>query len=212
MAQNTSSAVMAQRKEAKDSLDDFPTPPWATRALCNWIEANIGPLDQKFAWEPACNRGHMSRPLGEHFLRVHSTDVAKYGYPWQADVADFLWPSVEAPFPVQWVITNPPYRLAMPFIRRALLHATEGVAMLVRMQFLEGQERYRSLFSVDRPAVILQFTERVVMHRGTLSEKGSTATAYCWVVWRRQAVANAPTIFEWIPPVRKRLERPGDYA
>lgn len=33
MTQNTSHAVMAQRVEAHDSLDDFPTPPWATRAL-----------------------------------------------------------------------------------------------------------------------------------------------------------------------------------
>jgi|tagenome__1003787_1003787.scaffolds.fasta_scaffold20922105_5 hypothetical protein len=30
--QNTSHAVMAQRVEPKDSADDFPTPPWATRA------------------------------------------------------------------------------------------------------------------------------------------------------------------------------------
>jgi hypothetical protein len=25
---------MQRRHEAHDSLDDFPTPPWATRALC----------------------------------------------------------------------------------------------------------------------------------------------------------------------------------
>ena len=31
--QNTSHAVMAQRSEPKDSPDNFPTPPWATRAL-----------------------------------------------------------------------------------------------------------------------------------------------------------------------------------
>ena len=35
--QNTSHAVMAQRFEAKDSLDDFPTPPWATRALLEHV-------------------------------------------------------------------------------------------------------------------------------------------------------------------------------
>jgi hypothetical protein len=29
--QNISHAVMAQRTEPKDSRDDFPTPPWATR-------------------------------------------------------------------------------------------------------------------------------------------------------------------------------------
>lgn len=34
MAQNRSHAVMSQRVEAHDSLDHFPTPPWATRALC----------------------------------------------------------------------------------------------------------------------------------------------------------------------------------
>jgi site-specific DNA-cytosine methylase len=31
---NTSPAVMQQRHEPHNSLDDFPTPPWATRALC----------------------------------------------------------------------------------------------------------------------------------------------------------------------------------
>lgn len=37
MSQNCSSAVMQQRSEPRDSLDDFPTPPWATRALCEWL-------------------------------------------------------------------------------------------------------------------------------------------------------------------------------
>ena len=35
--QNTSHAVMSQRTEAKDSPDDFPTPPWATRALMEYV-------------------------------------------------------------------------------------------------------------------------------------------------------------------------------
>jgi hypothetical protein len=37
VTQNRSSAVMQQRSEPHDSLDDFPTPPWATRALCVWL-------------------------------------------------------------------------------------------------------------------------------------------------------------------------------
>jgi hypothetical protein len=37
--QNRSNAVMAPRIEGRESLDDFPTPPWATRAL---IEHVIG--------------------------------------------------------------------------------------------------------------------------------------------------------------------------
>ena len=67
------------------------------------------------------------------------------------------------------------------------------------------------LFSQTRPSVVLQFTERVVLHKGTLSADGSTATAYCWVVWRRPFDEDRPTVLEWIPPCRKRLERAGDY-
>ena len=36
--QNTSHAVMAQRIEPHDSLDYSPTPPWATRALCEQVK------------------------------------------------------------------------------------------------------------------------------------------------------------------------------
>ena len=31
---------MAQRIESKDSLDDFPTPPWATRSLLEYVINN----------------------------------------------------------------------------------------------------------------------------------------------------------------------------
>ena len=36
-------AVMASRREPPDSLDFFPTPPWATRAL---LDAAFGPIDE----------------------------------------------------------------------------------------------------------------------------------------------------------------------
>jgi hypothetical protein len=52
--QNTSHAVMAQRTEAKDSLDDFPTPPWATRALIEHVLRSKEPLNQQSSLEPAC--------------------------------------------------------------------------------------------------------------------------------------------------------------
>lgn len=37
-AQNRSSAVMQQRAEPHNSLDDFPTPPWATKATQMCLE------------------------------------------------------------------------------------------------------------------------------------------------------------------------------
>ena len=54
-AQNTSHAVMSQRIEPRGSLDDFPTPPWATRALMEHI-LNGNDIKKDSCWEPACGR------------------------------------------------------------------------------------------------------------------------------------------------------------
>jgi hypothetical protein len=95
-------------------------------------------------------------------------------------------------------------------IARALRTSRVGVAMIVRSAFLEGQARHKALFSIRPPAAVLQFTERVVMHKGKLAPKGSTATAYCWLVWRA-VPQNHPTELHWIAPCRKALERKEDY-
>ena len=80
--------------------------------------------------------------------------------------------------------------------------------MIVRAAFLEGQGRFERLFSKNPPSFVLQFTERVVMHKGRLAPEGSTATAYAWLVW---IDGEYPTKLEWIAPCRKRLERASDY-
>jgi hypothetical protein len=204
--QNTSSAVMAQRKEPHDSLDFFPTPPWSTRALCERLHRS-GALNT--CWEPACGAGHMAQPLKEYFKHVYATDIHDYGY---GALDDFLLPRPGGHQRFDFIITNPPFRLAHEFAENALRFALAGVALLVRIQFLEGQERYRSLFSRCPPTWILQFTERVTMLKGRLhNDSTSTATAYCWLVWLLPQV-NSITRFHWIPPCRARLERPRDYA
>ena len=206
MSQNRSSAVMQQRSEPHASLDDFPTPPWATRAMLEHMQRYFGwSWEGQSVREPAANRGHMVRPLAEYFARVEASDIHDYGagYP----VQDYLFGT--APPRTDATITNPPFRLAEQFIRRGL-ECSNTVAVIVRSAFLEGVGRHRDLFSVHRPRAILQFTERVVMHKGKLSPKGSTATAYCWIVWTPPG-RHGPTTFDWIPPCRKRLERPEDY-
>jgi hypothetical protein len=79
MSQNRSLAVMQQRSEPHDSLDDFPTPPWATRALCEFLLFNGYEIENCTVREPAANRGHMVRPLQEYFASVgdrHSGEAA----------------------------------------------------------------------------------------------------------------------------------------
>jgi hypothetical protein len=210
MSQNTSHAVMAQRFEPHDSLDYFPTPPWATRALCEFLMQMDDKLSTKRAWEPACGEGHMVRPLSEYFELVYGSDIGAYGH---GNVRDFLFPGDEPEF--DWIITNPPFRLGEQFAHTMIDRAREGAAILVRTSFLEGIGRYTDLFSKRKPHAILQFTERVPMLKGRLDAEGSTATSYCWIVWRcrpHKPSFNSMPMFVWIPPCRRQLERPGDYA
>lgn len=208
MSQNTSSAVMQQRSEPHNSLDDFPTPPWATRALCEWIKSMGYQMADMTCREPAANRGHMVKPLREYFGDVSASDIHDYGAGFP--VQDYIFGSDPIGL-VSWTITNPPFRLAQQFIEQARNTSRHGVAMIVRSAFLEGIGRYNDLFSTGAPTDILQFSERVVMHKGKLSAKGSTATAYCWLVWRNND-RTGQTRFDWIPPCRKRLELPEDYT
>lgn len=204
MAQNTSHAVMSQRVEPHDSLDYFPTPAFATRALCEWLVGDIPILRAQSVWEPACGEGHMSRALAEYFREVASSDVHDYGF---GRVDDFLWPDTRAD--TDWIITNPPFRLGEQFAAKAHSIARKGVALLVRTAFLESASRYEALFRDTPPTDILQFVERVPMFKGRLDRNGSTATAYCWLVWRNGVPRE--TRFHWIAPCRKRLERDSDY-
>lgn len=201
--QNVSHAVMAQRFEPSDSLDDFPTPPWASRAL---IEHVIGRSEAagRVCLEPACGRGYMSQALEPYFSKVMASDIAEYGH---GSLGDFLTSSY--PEEVDWVITNPPFRHAEDFFHKGFDIAREGVALLVRTVFLEGKGRLERTFSQYPPTVVAQFSERVPMVKGRLDKKASTATGYAWFVWRKPLVDQTRLV--WIPPCRKLLERDDDY-
>lgn len=202
--QNTSHAVMSQRVEAADSPDDFPTPPWATRALLEHVISKSD-LRSQTCLEPAAGRGYMARPLSEYFASVDAADAYAYGY---APIRDFLQYPYEAGSH-DWVITNPPFRLAEEFVQRALVVARIGVAILARTVFLESVGRYEGIFKRHPPTKFAQFTERVPMVKGRLDAKASTATGYAWFVWEKPA--SNPQLM-WVPPCRRALERPGDYA
>jgi hypothetical protein len=203
--QNTSHAVMAQRNEAKDSRDDFPTPPWATRALLEHILPQLGELGDQTCLEPACGVGHMDKVLREYFSSTVASDIYPYGYGY---VRDFL----QFPYEVgshDWVITNPPFNLAEEFIGKALQIARHGVAILARTVFLESIGRHERLFKLNPLAVFAQYAERVPMVRGRLDKKASTATGYAWFIWLKEEI-DRPSVL-WIPPCRKLLERETDY-
>lgn len=200
-------AVMASRREPPDSLDFFPTPPWATRAFLQHVVPALGqdcpPI--RSAWEPACGEGHMAEVLRETIPLVRASDIFDYGKGYE--VVDFLDAVAPITHRVDLICTNPPFRPAALFAHRAFLQA-RVVALLLRTVWFEGEDRYETIFRQRMPTLYAPFVERVAMLRGRWEPGASTATAYAWFVWVEGA-APLPTFL--IPPGRKRaLTRPDD--
>jgi hypothetical protein len=206
---NGSRAIMGSRVEPDDSLDYFPTPPWATRALIEVVLRQTGhaaSVHAQTVWEPACGEGHMAEVLAEYFGDVVASDIHDYGYGHTANFLGDIVPSTD-----DWIITNPPFgKDAEAFVLRALEFARVGVAMFLRLQWLETNGRFERVFLPHPPALIAQFAERVPLHKGRWEPDGDTATAYLWIVWLKLR-AGRDTRFMWIPPgQREALTKPDD--
>jgi len=198
---------MANRHEAVDSLDFFPTPPWATRALLVHV---LGDVSGCSCWEPAAGAGHMAEVLRESFETVRASDVHDYGKRYEIGSFVGQGPDVAPAATADWIITNPPFNLAVEFAERALGIASDGVALLVRTSWLESADRYERLFRDRPPSQVGLFVERVPMVKGRWDPKASTATSYAWIVWR-PFMKKSETKIVWIPPCcRTALTIPGD--
>lgn len=170
--------------------DFFPTPAWATEALID---------NEKFEgdiWECACGNGAMSTVLEKNGNHIISSDLYDRGY---GEVGiDFLLTSRRS----QNIVTNPPFNAAEGFVKSGLQAANRKFALLLRLAFLEGGNRQRTIFSHAPPARVWVFSERITFYPEGAIKKGSGTTAYAWFVWDKDAPNT--TELKWFEPKYKR--------
>ncbi len=165
--------------------DFYPTPAWATHALID-NESFKGGI-----WECACGDGAMSAVLSEAGGNVRSSDLYNRGY---GDVGvDFL----NTKYRSDNIVTNPPYNAAEGFVQSGLRAANHKFALLLRLAFLEGASRQRSIFSISPPSRVWVFSERITFYPAGAEIKGSGTTAYAWFVWDKISVG---TELKWLAP------------
>lgn len=169
-----------------DGPDFFPTPAWATHALID-NERFVGDI-----WESACGNGAMSEVLEATGQSVISSDLYDRGYG-EAGI-DFLAPKLRAAN----IITNPPYNAAEGFVQSGLKAADRKFALLLRLAFLEGANRQRTIFTDARPSRVWVFSERITFYPAGAVQKGSGTTAYAWFVWDKDAASG--TELKWFQP------------
>jgi hypothetical protein len=174
-----------------DGPDFFPTPAWATYALIDNEEFK-GDI-----WESACGDGAMSEVLETTGNRVISSDLFDRGY--GEPEHDFLESWRRAPN----IITNPPYNAAEGFVRAGLERAERKFALLLRLAFLEGANRQRTIFTNAPPARVWVFSERITFYPAGAVQRGSGTTAYAWFVWDKDRTSG--TELKWFKPGYKAL-------
>lgn len=166
--------------------DFYPTPAWATHALID-NETFAGTI-----WECACGDGVMSEVLKLTGNPVESSDLYNRGY---GEVGrDFL----DADRRVPNIITNPPFHSAEGFVARSLQLAERKFALLLRLAFLEGANRTRTIFHANPPSRVWVFSERITFYAKGAPRAGSGTTAYAWFVWDKSH--TGATELEWFKP------------
>jgi hypothetical protein len=185
-----------KRSADLDGLDFYPTPAWATYALIEneRFEGDI--------WECACGDGSMTEVLCRTGMRVISSDLYDRGFGEAGH--DFLTSNRRAAN----IVTNPPFHSAEGFVAQCLKSAEAKFALLLRLAFLEGANRTRTIFHKHPPARVWVFSERITFYPKGAKRAGSGTTAYAWFVWDKARIG--PTELRWFKPGYKAKHR--DFA
>lgn len=178
------------RGTVRNPSDRYLTPAWAVRAILPHV---LTPTHSGAVLDPCCGDGGLLTVVHEHAPKAHLHGIElDEAYAFEAvrrladarqDIAHADALTWDGP---QWdcdlVLTNPPYSLAMDFVRRALdmmadRERINTIAMLLRLAFLEGAKR--AGFHHDNPSDVY-----VLSKRPSFTGDGkSDSCAYAWFVW-----------------------------
>jgi tRNA G10 N-methylase Trm11 len=144
-------------------------------------------------WEPAAGDGAIVQPLRLAGYEVIASDLVDYGGEGITPGVDYL--DANLPGEVDGIVTNPPYRLAIDFARKALYEAPY-VALLLRTNFLESVGRL-SFFRWLPPSRIWISSRRLpMMHRyGWSGPTAPSNTCFAWFIW--EAGAGRKRELDW---------------
>ena len=183
----------------KSKTDDYQTPEWAVDALLE-VETFPG-----FILEPAAGQGNIYRALKRYgYKKVYAADIRT-----DDELPEFVHKGVsffgqhDHHRFVDHVITNPPYRIAQAFANRGLQVATAKVALLLRVNFVEGEKRY-DWFQETPLKGFYPFSSRLTMWPRCAEEPENSGTiAYAWYVWEHGWTGDP--FVRWLKPCKNKF-------
>lgn len=180
------SAVLKHSEPVPDrvpraDLDYYPTPAWCVEAIRPFLPASTTILD------PACGEGELLHPFTKvSVLRGIELDDGRAArarrvvpYVTVGDALEVEWPDADL------AICNPPFSHALAFVERAVAwraaHPRSTVAFLLRLTFLEAQERRR--FHQTNPSDVYVLADRPKFRPGKNGKMATDSVTCAWFVW-----------------------------
>lgn len=200
-----------KNNKEREALDYYSTPTEEVTNILNKIDfpvtSNITIL------EPCAGGGHMMQGIYDYIRQenpladvshIIGTDIkfrnAPLAYKIQTgEQFDFLSSNYPYTTNIDYIIMNPPYATIEPFVMRALEIADKGVLILCRLQFLEGESRFNTIFSIMPPTDVYVYVDRICCYKnGDTSIKQASAQAYAWVYFNVNIKEKHETKLHWI--------------
>ncbi len=161
---------MATRTERRP-LDAYFTPTWATQELLKRVRITGMVL------EPCVGDGAISDVLRESGCRVITNDLDhNRAADSHFDATDTRgWNGLPG---IDWVISNPPFGVAPKILPIAIMGVRVGMAMLLRLSYLEPCEGRAGWLAENPPAQL------IALPRISFTGDGKTDSVTCaWMVW-----------------------------
>lgn len=160
--------------------DFYPTPEWATKELTRRISI------RGTVFECCAGDGAIARPLATDRSFVYTGDIDPAWSPLVCGDAleRGFWNDAENIIEdgIDWIVTNPPFSVAPQIIPIAYSHASKGIAMLLRLSYLEPVENRGEWLNRHPPNML------IVLPRISFTGDGKTDNVTCaWMVWKKDA-------------------------
>lgn len=199
-----------KNNKEREALDYYATPP---EEVTNILEKLGFQHDITYQFlEPCCGGGHMVEGILRHidnpiivatdikerensFLASHLEKGVIYKYGQEYDFLSDNYEAKESNF----VIMNPPFKVATPFILHGLDIAKDMLIVFGRTKLVESKGRYEEIFSKYPPTDIYQYIDRVACAKNGNFDNTNGIEAHAWFVWNKhEMIDNYETKFHWM--------------
>jgi hypothetical protein len=187
-------------KPRRKKLDQYFTPAWAADVLLEQYPINGSVLECLLRRHSIADRLRTTANV-----TTNDIDAAMVSDTHFDATTDDYWDSVSGKF--DYIVTNPPFSHALPIIAGALRAARCGVAMFLRLSFLEPTEARGGFLSANPPRQLL------VLPRISFTGDGKTdSTTTAWFIWDDAVECKIRTIPKETHPKWSKLVRPNSNA